>query len=129
MTSRVVRVGHDEGSGTIWVACVVLLLAPLMLAGSGVSVVVAARHTAQAAADLAALSAASAAAVGGRAACAVAASIAAANRARLAGCTADPLGVVVVRVRAAVGWPANRFGVRAATAQARAGPAAPSGPP
>ncbi|UUO02422.1 helicase [Mycolicibacterium novocastrense] len=83
-------------------------------------VVVTARHRAQAAADLGALAAAHRAAAGGDQACTWAAAIAKAMRAEMAACEVDDLDIVVaVEVPVTLG----RFGVGAARAVARAGPA------
>lgn len=84
-----------------------------------VGTAVAARHRAQAAADLAALAAAGRVATGRQAACAWAASVARAMRTDVSDCRVDALDVVVsVETRIDLG----RFGIGTAGAIARAGP-------
>lgn len=81
---------------------------------------VAARHRAQAAADLAALAAAGRVATGQEAACAWAGSVAIAMHTRVTACRIEQLDVVVgVENRVVLG----RFGVGTVVAVARAGPA------
>lgn len=80
---------------------------------------VAARHRAQAAADLAALAAAGRLATGAAAACQWAEAVAVAMRTSVTGCRIDVLDVVVsVETSVQLG----RFGVGTAGAVARAGP-------
>ena len=93
----------------------------LVLTGAGAVVgsAVIAEHRAQAAADLAALAAAGRVASGQEAACTSAASLAAATGATVTSCVVEDLDVVVA-VRVSVGL--GRWGLHAASAQARAGP-------
>lgn len=119
------RLRRDRGSATVLVLALAAALGASGAVLTGVATVAVARHRAAAAADLAALAAAGRAGRGDPAACAAAARVAAAHRVTLVRCTPDPaaVGVVEVAVRAQpAGW-AGRFG--AATARARAGPAAP----
>ncbi|GLP73423.1 hypothetical protein TUM20983_05330 [Mycobacterium antarcticum] len=92
----------------------------LTVGGAMVGSAVIARHRAQAAADLAALSAAGHLAAGQQTACASAAALTTAMSATLASCTVEDLDVVVT-AEVAVGL--GRWGVHAARAAARAGPA------
>ncbi|HXH81123.1 Rv3654c family TadE-like protein [Nocardioides sp.] len=109
----------EVGSATILVLAVTGLLMFVGLALSGVTAIVLAHRSAQAAADLAALAAASAAAVG-LDACAAADRSAEANDASLASCH-QAGGVVTVAVR--VSGPRLLDRDYDVTAQARAGPA------
>lgn len=86
----------------------------------GVGMAVAARHRAQAAADLAALAAAGRVATGQQAACEWASAVATAMRVRVTYCRIEQLDVVV---RAETRVVLGRFGVGIAGAAARAGPA------
>jgi secretion/DNA translocation related TadE-like protein len=84
-----------------------------------VGTAVAARHRAQAAADLAALAGAGRVATGQQAACAWAASVATAMQTEVRDCRVDVLDVVVsVQTRIELG----RFGIGTVGAIARAGP-------
>ena len=100
----------------------VTLIAVLLAVTSAVVLIgaaVAARHRAQAAADLAALAGAGRLASGPQAACEWAGSVANAMRVRTAGCRVDALDVVVA-AEAVVQL--GRLGLGTATAKARAGP-------
>ena len=102
------------------------MIAVLMSVTVGISwlgAAVVARHTAQGAADLAALAAAGALAGGPDAACAQAGAIAGAMRAGVTRCAVEGLDVVLqVQVAVRVG----RFDLGPARATARAGPDLPS---
>lgn len=104
----------------------VTLIAVLVAVTSAVAVVgsaVAARHRAQAAADLAALAGAGRLASGPQVACQWADSVTGAMGVRLAACRVDGLDVVVT---AEVAVRLGRLGLGTASAKARAGPV-PSG--
>jgi len=90
----------------------------ISLAGAGVGAATAARHQAQAAADLGALAGAARVLEGEEAACARASHIVALNGARLAGCVVHGMEILVTTevVASIPGGP------RIATARARAGP-------
>jgi secretion/DNA translocation related TadE-like protein len=110
---------RDRGSATL--LAVAMMAVILAAVGGAVMVgsVVIARHTAQAAADLAALAAAGRLSAGQNTACGWAVSVADQMDARLTGCTVESLDVVVtVDVDAVLG----RWGLGAARAAARAGP-------
>ncbi|HNP58626.1 Rv3654c family TadE-like protein [Gordonia sp. UBA7599] len=119
----VVRRVHDEdGSATVLgvavIACLVVLTASLVLVGTAVV----ARHRATAAAELAALAAASAALTGSAEPCAAAERLVRAqgdSSLRLASCELDG---EFVDVEVAVPVRLSHFGVRSASARARAGP-------
>ena len=105
----------EDGSASVAAATMVAVLVAVTVGIAGAGAAVAARHRAQAAADLAAL------AGGPQAACARATGIASSMRAELSGCSVENLDVVVtVDVSVNLG----RFGLGAARAVARAGPAA-----
>ncbi|MBX5488525.1 hypothetical protein MHAS_03855 [Mycolicibacterium hassiacum DSM 44199] len=111
----------EDGSASVAAATMVAVLVAVTVGIAGAGAAVAARHRAQAAADLAALAAAGALAGGPQAACARATGIASSMRAELSGCSVENLDVVVtVDVSVNLG----RFGLGAARAVARAGPAA-----
>jgi secretion/DNA translocation related TadE-like protein len=100
-------------------AGVMTVLLVLTVGASVLGSAVIARHRAQAVADLAALAAAGRVASGREVACATAASLAAVSGASVASCTVQDLDVVVrIEVPVALG----RWGIHAASAQARAGP-------
>ena len=101
-------------------AGVLTVMLVLAVAGAIVGSAVIARHRAQAAADLAALAAAAQVAKGRDVACAAAAALTAvAGVATVSSCVVVDLDVVVaVEIPVSLG----RWGVDAATAQARAGP-------
>ncbi|WP_432572059.1 Rv3654c family TadE-like protein [Kineococcus sp. SYSU DK005] len=132
--SRCGRAGREDGSGSVVLLGVVAVALALAVAVAGLGGAVAARHRAQAAADLAALAAADAVlgrAGSGRAgaaeACARAARVLRANGAQ-GGCAVAADGTVRVDARVRAGGPfaALLAGVPARAA-ARAG-AAPAGP-
>ena len=113
----------ERGAATLIVLALSGMLMFVGLALTGVAAIVLTQRSAQAAADLAALAGASAA-VAGADACAVAGDIAAANGAVLAQCE---VSATVVTIAVHLDGPRladRRYGV---TAQARAGPADPSG--
>ncbi|KUI41201.1 helicase [Mycobacterium sp. IS-1590] len=98
----------------------IAIVVTIAVGAAYVGVAVTARHRAQAAADLGALAAAHRVAAGGDHACAWAAAVADAMRTEIARCEVSDLdAVVVVEVPVTLG----RFGVGAARAVARAGPA------
>lgn len=99
-------------------AVLVVLAATAGAAYLGAAVL--ARHRAQSAADLAAVAAASTVAAGADAACAQAMRIAAEMRAVVNACAVDGLDIVLTAEAAVT---LGRWGVRPATAHARAGPA------
>ncbi|NLE80249.1 MAG: flp pilus-assembly TadE/G-like family protein [Rhodococcus sp.] len=110
---------RDEGSVTVagcWaVGVVVVITAALLHVGSAVS----ARHRAQSAADLAALAAAGSVEEGIDAACDAAVTLAARMHTTVDSCEVDGWDVIVtVSVPVAL----SEWGVRDATAAARAGP-------
>ncbi|MCX5043171.1 pilus assembly protein TadG-related protein [Aldersonia sp. NBC_00410] len=111
----------ERGAATVFGSFAILGLLAVVLLLVHVGSVVAARHAAQSAADLAALAAAGALERGNGSACAAAQRIAAAQRARVSDCSVEQWDVVVaVVVPVALG----SFGRRDARAVARAGPAA-----
>lgn len=122
MTSRT---REDRGSATVWVLALSGVLMSLGAAAVLVGAAVAARHRAEAAADLAALAAAGRAVTGSAAPCAAASSIASVNGAVLEACTVHPGAVVEIRVGVRVRM--SSLGVRWAHANARAGPVVPGG--
>jgi secretion/DNA translocation related TadE-like protein len=112
----------DRGSATVWVAIACLVTWAVAIFALSVGGVVAARHRAASAADLAALAGAYRRAAGAGDPCAEAQLVAAATRARLVAC--DPLAdgslLVVAEValpRLLTGWPH----LPPARARARAG--------
>jgi secretion/DNA translocation related TadE-like protein len=97
----------------------IVVLVAITLGVVAVGSAVAARHRAQAAADLAALAGAGRLATGAAAACQWADAVAGAMRAEVTGCRVESLDVVVsVQTSVQLG----RFGVGTAGAVARAGP-------
>jgi secretion/DNA translocation related TadE-like protein len=113
---------HDgeRGAATVLGSFAILALLAVVLMLVHVGSVVGARHSAQSAADLAALAAAGALERGNGSACAAADRIAARMRARVRECEVAQWDVVVaVSVPVALG----AFGRREARAVARAGPA------
>lgn len=114
----------ERGAATVLGSFGILALLAVVLLMVQVGSVVGARHTAQSAADLAALGAAAALERGNGSACAEAARIAGQTKARVSECQVEEWDVVVtVAVSVALG----SFGWREARAVARAGPAdAPS---
>lgn len=113
---------EEDGSATVLgvavIACLVVLTASLVLVGTAVV----ARHRATTAAELAALAAASAAITGSAEPCTAAERVVRAQgdpAMRLASCRPDG---EFVDVEVAVPVSLGRFGVRTASARARAGP-------
>jgi secretion/DNA translocation related TadE-like protein len=117
------RAGEERGSATVWVLALSGVLLSFAAAAVLIGTAVAARHRAEAAADLAALAAAGSAVSGTADPCVAAASIASANGAVLESCTVDPGAVVEIRVGVRVAMAS--LGVRWAHAYARAGPVEP----
>lgn len=120
---RAVRgvVADDQGNATVLGAFAIAALAAVLVMVIFVGAAVLARHRAQAAADLSALAAAADHVAGNTDPCAVARAVAAAQRpsTEVVSCRLDGEDVLVsVRVPVDLG----SFGVRAATASARAGP-------
>lgn len=113
--------GGEDGFATVLSAFMIAVLVAVAVAVTDVGAAVAARHQAQAAADLAALAAA-ALVVDADSACGAAVRIAAANRARVVDCVLEgPAGMeVVVRVEVAARF--ALFAPSTASAAARAGP-------
>lgn len=114
----------DRGSGTIWVACVAMIMTSLMTGVAVIGVAQGARHRAAAAADLASLAGAQVALLDPDAACGEASTVAAANGATLNTCSLD--GEIVV-VSVVVEVQLGRWGVGSTSATARAGPADDAG--
>lgn len=110
---------HDRGGMTIVAALAVLAMVSTMALILQLGAVVAGRHRAQAAADLAALAAAGTAEHGVSVACATARDEAARMQVRLLECTLDGWDAVVM-VRARIR--SNGLVVREVQAVARAGP-------
>lgn len=113
------RAAEDRGSGTLYVAAAITVLAALVSGAVLVGKAHVAHGRAASAADLAALAAAQALVDGSGDPCARAADIAARNRARIDSCAIDGETVVVT---ASVPVELGGLGVLAATARARAGP-------
>ncbi|MBW0093704.1 flp pilus-assembly TadE/G-like family protein, partial [Pseudonocardia sp. KRD-188] len=109
----------DEGFATVWAAGAVALLVGLLVIGLELGGGIAARHRAEAAADLAALAAAGYAVHGRESACARAAAVAAGTDARVRTCRLDGWDALV-EVEADLGL--SVLGPPVATARARAGP-------
>jgi secretion/DNA translocation related TadE-like protein len=112
-------VSDERGAASITAVAALAVLIAVTAGLAHVGSAVIARHRAQAAADLAALAAATSIAAGTETACAQATLITKAMDTSLADCAVDGLEVVV-RVDAALGLGAWRFGP--AHAAARAGP-------
>jgi len=113
----------DDGVATVWAALLIAVLSLITLVAAGLVGVIAARHRAEAAADLAALAGA-VAARDGNDPCAAASIIAAANEATMLSCSElDRVVEVSVGVSASglAGLDWEQVGV------ARAGPAQPTG--
>ncbi|WP_278314349.1 Rv3654c family TadE-like protein [Lolliginicoccus levis] len=126
MSSRATRLGNDDGSATVIAAAGMLVLVLIVVMVLHLVAVVAARHSAQAGADLAALAAAQhhAWALPGEP-CAVAREIARRNRVTLEECRIDggDVRVDVVRpVRRASGTEGEWIAAWQVRASARAGP-------
>ncbi|MGI8870638.1 MAG: Rv3654c family TadE-like protein [Mycobacteriales bacterium] len=113
----------DDGSGTIWVLAITLIVVVCGLIGMYRGLAVVARHRAEAAADFAALAAAGSVIEGESVACGRAATIAAANGARVLSCRIDGTDAFVSAAVAVSSVVPGRF---TAVGRARAGPA-PSG--
>lgn len=115
------RMGDDRGFATVAAAFVCLALTVMAAFVVYIGAAMSARHRAQAAADLAALAAAGAEADQ----CAAAARIVVAMGAQLDRCRVDgPDAAVRARITVRLGM----FGIKTATAAARAGPADPDDP-
>lgn len=110
----------DRGSGTLWVASMVVILSVASVTVVLLGVAQTARHRANSAADLAALAAAQVLMDETGTPCEVASGNATANGARLTSCAVDG---EIVTVSVGVDVRLGRFGLGAATATARAGPA------
>ena len=111
--------GDDRGVATVWTATAVAVLVVVLAGLLQVVGAVAARHRAEAAADLAALAAAGQAVQGPEVACARAAAVAATAGGRVALCRVHDAEALV---EVEVAFPAARGG--GARGRARAGPAA-----
>ncbi|MFJ8625976.1 Rv3654c family TadE-like protein [Kitasatospora sp. NPDC093550] len=124
-TGRAAAVGRgpDAGSATVWLLALAALGTAVFAATLAVGSVVAARHRAESAADLAALAAADRLLLDPDGGCARAAGIAAAQGARLVSCAADRSAdaVEVVAEVGVSGLPV-RLPVGPARGRARAGP-------
>jgi len=114
-----VRGRREEGSATVMSLSWLAVLAVIGAAGLLMTLVAAAQHQVESAADLAAVSAATHIGDGEQAACAAAARVASSMHARVTSCRVDGLGVAV-DVASTVRIPARRVVL---TASARAGPA------
>ncbi|SOB83218.1 Rv3654c family TadE-like protein [Streptomyces sp. 1331.2] len=115
--------GPDTGSATVWLLALAVLGTAVFAGTIAVGSVVAARHRAESAADLAALAAADRLLLDEDGGCARAAGIAAAQGASLVSCAVDQSAdavEVVAEVR--VGGLPARLSVGPARARARAGP-------
>lgn len=109
----------EDGVATVLACCVLVAIVLMTGAMVHVGAAVVARHTAQSAADLAALSGAGAVDGGSEAACAASGEIATRMRTMLESCEVDGWDVVV-EIRTPVALSA--FGIGDAHAYARAGP-------
>jgi len=110
---------RDEGLATVWAAAGVAVLSGALLIALHLGTAIAARHQAEAAADLSALAAAGVAVEGTAAACARAADIASAMGGRVVFCAlAGWDALVSVEVPVSIGLP----GRDRASGRARAGP-------
>jgi len=121
---------RDEGSATVWVLGLAVLLVGCAWVTLLVTTAAGVRHRAEAAADLAALAAA-AAAQDGRAPCEAAAEVASANGGRVVSCLLAADQSVLVRVVVDVPPALARWADTSVSATARAGVAggAGRGPP
>jgi secretion/DNA translocation related TadE-like protein len=115
----------DRGVATVWAATAVAVLITVLVGALDVVGAVAARHRAEAAADLAALAAATQAARGTTAACARAGDVAAGSGGRMVLCRLQGWEAVV-EVELAV--PSSLVGAGRAHGRARAGPVAAQPP-
>ncbi|MBV6696976.1 Rv3654c family TadE-like protein [Kitasatospora aureofaciens] len=115
--------GPDAGSATVWLLAFAMLGCSVFASTMAVGAVVAARHRAEAAADLAALAAADRLLLDPDGGCGWAAGIAGAQGAGLAFCAVDPdEDAVEVVAEVPVGGLPVRLPVGPARARARAGP-------
>ncbi|MEU6969669.1 Rv3654c family TadE-like protein [Kitasatospora aureofaciens] len=115
--------GADAGSATVWLLALAMLGTVAFAATIAVGAVVAARHRAESAADLAALAAADRLLLDPDGGCARAAGIAATQGAALASCAVDrSADAVEVVAEVSVGGLPLRLPVGPARARARAGP-------
>lgn len=120
------RAVDDAGSATVLAAAAVGVLVCLLGLGLQLGAATLARHRAESAADLAALAAARDAVRGADVACERAREIAAGNGARLVDCEVEGWAVRVITATPCGCVPSVSG---EATGRARAGPAAPGGPP
>ncbi|MFH8381255.1 Rv3654c family TadE-like protein [Kitasatospora sp. NPDC018058] len=115
--------GPDAGSATVWLLALAMLGTAVFAATIAVGAVVAARHRAESAADLAALAAADRLLLEADGGCGRAAGIAAAQGAALVSCAVDrSADAVEVVAEVPVGGLPVRLPVGPARARARAGP-------
>ncbi|MET8627969.1 Rv3654c family TadE-like protein [Kitasatospora sp. NPDC004669] len=115
--------GPDAGSATVWLLALTMLGTAVFAATIAVGAVVAARHRAESAADLAALAAADRLLLETDGGCGRAAGIAAAQGAALVSCAVDrSADAVEVVAEVPVGGLPVRLPVGPARARARAGP-------
>ncbi|MGW3042498.1 Rv3654c family TadE-like protein [Kitasatospora sp. NPDC001159] len=115
--------GPDAGSATVWLLALAMLGTAVFAATIAVGAVVAARHRAESAADLAALAAADRLLLEADGGCGRAAGIAAAQGAALVSCSVDQSAdAVEVVAEVPVGGLPVRLPVGPARARARAGP-------
>ncbi|MBO1418687.1 Rv3654c family TadE-like protein [Streptomyces sp. FH025] len=115
--------GPDAGSATVWLLALAMLGTAVFTATIAVGAVVAARHRAESAADLAALAAADRLLLDPDGGCGRAAGIAAAQRAVLVSCAVDrSADAVEVVAEVPVGGLPLRLPVGPARARSRAGP-------
>ncbi|WP_051830548.1 MULTISPECIES: Rv3654c family TadE-like protein [Streptomyces] len=115
--------GPDAGSATVWLLALAMLGTAVFAATIAVGSVVAARHRAESAADLAALAAADRLLLDADGGCARAAGIADAQGADLVSCAVDrSADAVEVVAEVRVGGLPARLSVGPARARARAGP-------
>ncbi|MQS13424.1 hypothetical protein F7Q99_14380 [Streptomyces kaniharaensis] len=115
--------GADAGSATVWLLALAVLGCSVFTATLAVGAVVAARHRAESAADLAALAAADRLLLDSDGGCLRAAGIAAAQGAGLASCAVDrEEDAVEVVAEVPVGGLPVRLPLGPARARARAGP-------
>ncbi|MER7673928.1 Rv3654c family TadE-like protein [Kitasatospora sp. NPDC096128] len=115
--------GADAGSATVWLLALAMLGTAVFAATIAVGAVVAARHRAESAADLAALAAADGLLLDPDGGCARAVGIAVAQGAVLVSCAADrSADAVEVVARVPVGGLPGRLPVGPVQARSRAGP-------
>jgi secretion/DNA translocation related TadE-like protein len=115
---------RDRGAATVLVVAATGVVLVLLVAGLALASAVVATHTARAAADLGALAAAQALQEGAdlRTACAVAASVTTKNGARSTGCLTSVDGSVTCRATTSPSFLLPGTPLRTTTATARAGP-------